>query len=95
MYVIEEKSAYPTSQDPHYLQTIRNLTLDMCSNKNNPIFSLINHSILLSIADQSNKEINNFEARSAMEYMLQVNEWLKNISHPYCLTKKEFKDKKP
>ena len=27
------KSAYPTSQDPHYLQTIRNLTLDMCSNK--------------------------------------------------------------
>ena len=61
----------------HYLQTIRNLTLDMCNNKNNPIFSLINHSILLSIADQSNKVINNFEARSAMEYMLQVNEWLK------------------
>ena len=27
------KSAYPTSQDPHYLQTIRNLTLDMCNNK--------------------------------------------------------------
>ena len=27
------KSAYPTSQDPHYLQTIRHLTLDMCSNK--------------------------------------------------------------
>ena len=52
----------------------------MCSNKNNPIFSLINHSILLSIADQSNKEINNFEARSAMEYMLQVNEWLKHIT---------------
>ncbi|GAE39084.1 asparagine synthetase B family protein, partial [Bacillus mycoides] len=71
------KSAYPTSQDPHYLQTIRNLTLDMCSNKNNPVFSLINHSILLAIADQSNKEITNFEARSAMEYMLQVNEWLK------------------
>ena len=40
----------------------------MCNNKNNPIFSLINHSILLSIADQSNKVINNFEARSAMEY---------------------------
>lgn len=71
------KSAYPTSQDPHYLQTIRNLTLEMCSNKNNPIFSLINHSTLLAIANQSNKEINNFEARSAMEYMLQVNEWLK------------------
>lgn len=71
------KSAYPTSQDPHYLQTIRNLTLEMCSNKNNPIFSLINHSTLLAIADGSNKEINNFEARSAMEYMLQVNEWLK------------------
>ena len=49
----------------------------MCSNKNNPIFSLINHSTLLAIADQSNKEINNFEARGAMEYMLQVNEWLK------------------
>ncbi len=32
------KSAYPTSQDPHYLQTIRNLTLEMCSNKNNPYF---------------------------------------------------------
>lgn len=71
------KSAYPTSQDPHYLQTIRNLTLEMCSNKNSPIFSLINHSTLLAIADGSNKEINNFEARSAMEYMLQVNEWLK------------------
>lgn len=71
------KSAYPTSQDPHYLQTIRNLTLDMCSNKNNPVFSLINHSKILAIANQSNKEINNFEARSAMEYMLQVNEWLK------------------
>ena len=52
----------------------------MCSNKNNPIFSLINHSTLLAIADQSNKEINNFEARSAMEYMLQVNEWLKRIT---------------
>ena len=51
----------------------------MCSNKNNPIFSLINHSTLLAIADGSNKEINNFEARSAMEYMLQVNEWLKHI----------------
>ena len=35
------KSAYPTSQDPHYLQTIRNLTLDMCNNKNNPIFLLL------------------------------------------------------
>ncbi len=61
--------------------------------KNNPIFSLINHSTLLAIADQSNKDINNFEARSAMEYMLQVNEWLKNVSHPYCLTKRELKDK--
>ncbi len=72
------KSAYPTSQDPHYLQSIRNLTLDMCSNKNNPIFSLINHSALLAIANKTNKEIDDFGARSAMEYMLQTNEWLKN-----------------
>ena len=64
----------------------------MCSNKNNPIFSLINHSTLLAIADQSNKEINNFEARSAMEYMLQVNEWLKRITS-ILLNKKEFKNK--
>ncbi|KEK24674.1 asparagine synthase (glutamine-hydrolyzing) [Bacillus gaemokensis] len=71
------KSAYPTSQDPHYLQAVRNLTLDMCSNKNNPIFSLVNHSTLLAIADRINQEIDDFEARSAMEYMLQVNEWLK------------------
>ncbi len=72
------KSAYPTSQDPNYLQAIRNLTLDMCSNKNNPIFSLIDHSALLAIANQTNQEINDLDARSTMEYMLQTNEWLKS-----------------
>ena len=63
----------------------------MCNNKNNPIFSLINHSILLSIADQSNKVINNFEA-SAMEYMLQVNEWLKTY-HIHIVNKRSSRIK--
>ena len=45
------KSAYPTSQDPHYLQTIRHLSLDMCSNKT-ILFShllIIPHYLLLPI----------------------------------------------
>ena len=37
------KSAYPTSQDPHYLQTIRNLTLEMCSNKT----TLFSHLLII------------------------------------------------
>ena len=85
MYAIEEKCLSNFTR-PTLFTNNPNLTLDMCSNKNNPIFSLINHSTLLAIANQSNKEINNFEARSAMEYMLQVNEWLKTY-HIYIVKK--------
>ncbi|MFD0768804.1 asparagine synthase (glutamine-hydrolyzing) [Bacillus sp. CGMCC 1.60114] len=71
------KSAYPTSQDPNYLQLIRNLTLEILSDHNAPVFNLVDKMKLRTIAEGTNFHIDELQARSMMEYTLQVNEWLK------------------
>lgn len=71
------KSAYPSNKDAAYLKGVSNWMVDVLNDPNSPILPMINKERVRTIADGNDKTINGTEARGLIDYLLQVNYWLK------------------
>ncbi|MGC4378692.1 asparagine synthase (glutamine-hydrolyzing) [Fictibacillus sp. Mic-4] len=71
------KSAYPSTKDAAYLKGVSNWMVDVLNDPNSPILPMINKERVRTIADGNDKTINGTEARGLIDYLLQVNYWLK------------------
>ncbi|MCD7034004.1 asparagine synthase (glutamine-hydrolyzing) [Metabacillus sp. GX 13764] len=72
-----KKSAYPSTKDDAYLKGISKWMLDVLDDPSSPILPLINTEIIRSIADGTNERVKGTNARGLIDYLLQINGWLK------------------
>lgn len=71
------KSAYPSSQNPSYLQAVQNWTVDILNDSNAPILPLINQSTVRAIAESEVPIHVGDWAGYLFERIIQINAWLK------------------
>ncbi|EIT83886.1 asparagine synthase [Fictibacillus macauensis ZFHKF-1] len=71
------KSAYPFAQDPIYYNSIRKWLMDILSNTNSPVTDLIDRDHISSIVE-GKTDIEEGQAIKLMEYLIQINTWLKD-----------------
>lgn len=72
------KSAYPTSQNPTYLNAVRDWALHIINDNNAPIHALMNASIIQAIANDKVPGLQGELAAFLFERVIQTNEWLKD-----------------
>lgn len=73
-----KKSAYPSSQNPAYLEALRNLTLHILNDSNVPVQPLLNAQVVRMLA-QANVPGPPEEATLFLfERIIQTNQWLKD-----------------
>jgi asparagine synthase (glutamine-hydrolysing) len=77
------KSAYPTSQNPTYLEALRKWVLDILNDANSPIRPLINVPLLLRVAEGS-VPLPGDIAAFQYERIIQTNAWLKDYRVNVC-----------
>jgi asparagine synthase (glutamine-hydrolysing) len=72
-----KKSAYPSSQHPSYLQAVRDWTLHIVNDPNEPIHTVANPAVIRAIAEGKVPLPSNDIAASLCERVIQLNAWLK------------------
>ncbi len=77
------KSAYPTAQNPDYFQAIRLWMKDILSDANSPVLPLIDKRKVEKIAE-GKTHLNPGSITKIMEYLIQVNMWLKEYGIVIC-----------
>jgi len=71
------KSAYPSSQNPTYLNALRDWTLHIVNDNNAPIHALMNAQVIQAIANDNVPGLQGEMAAFLFERVIQTNEWLK------------------
>ncbi|OIK13458.1 asparagine synthase (glutamine-hydrolyzing) [Bacillus sp. MUM 13] len=71
------KSAYPSTKDQAYLNGISNLMLHVLDDPESPILPLIDGAEVRLAAEGKNEHITGTAARGLLDYLLQINAWLK------------------
>ena len=79
------KSAYPSSQNPTYLNAVRDWALHIIHDSNAPIRALLNTQALQAIADDKMSGLQGEGAAFLFERVIQTNEWLKDYHVTICL----------
>jgi asparagine synthase (glutamine-hydrolysing) len=77
------KSAYPTSQNPAYLEALRKWILNILNNPNSPILPFINADLLLRVA-KGKVPLPGDIAAFHYEHVIQTNAWLKDYHVSVC-----------
>jgi asparagine synthase (glutamine-hydrolysing) len=72
------KSAYPSSQNPTYLNALRDWTLHIINDANAPIQPLINAQVLRTLAEDKVSGPQGEVATYLFERIIQTNAWLKD-----------------
>jgi asparagine synthase (glutamine-hydrolysing) len=72
------KSAYPSSQNPTYLNAVRDWALHIMHDNNAPIRALINTQAVQTVADGKVPGLQDERAAFLFERVIQTNEWLKD-----------------
>jgi asparagine synthase (glutamine-hydrolysing) len=73
-----KKSAYPSTQNPTYLNALRDWTLHIANDANAPAQSLINMSVIRAIAENKVPGLPDMAAVFLFERVIQTNAWLKD-----------------
>jgi asparagine synthase (glutamine-hydrolysing) len=71
------KSAYPSTKDQAYLNGISNLMLHVLDDPESPILPLIDRAEVRLVAEGKSEQITGTAARGLLDYLLQINAWLK------------------
>ena len=71
------KSAYPSSQNPTYLNALRDWALHILNDANAPIQPLINTHVLQALAENKDAGSHGEAATYLFERIIQMNAWLK------------------
>jgi asparagine synthase (glutamine-hydrolysing) len=72
-----KKSAYPSSQNPSYLQAVRNWTLQILDEPNAPILPFIDTTVVRTVAEgKKSVPIGDWEG-FLFERIIHINTWLK------------------
>lgn len=74
---MRRKSAYPSSQNPTYLQAIRSWTVQILDDANAPILPLLNTANVRTLAATRDSQFGGEWAVFFFEHIIQLNEWLK------------------
>jgi asparagine synthase (glutamine-hydrolysing) len=72
-----KKSAYPSSQHPSYLQAVREWTLSIINNPNEPIHALANVGVVRAIAEGKVPFPSGEAVAMICERVIHINAWLK------------------
>ncbi|MFY4775676.1 asparagine synthase (glutamine-hydrolyzing) [Metabacillus sp. RGM 3146] len=75
-----KKSAYPSTKDDAYLQGISKWMLEVLDDSSSPILPLINTDLIRTIAEGKHGRIKGNNARGLIDYLLQINGWLKEYN---------------
>ncbi len=75
-----KKSAYPTSQNPSYLQAVQEWTLHILNNPNEPIHAVVNAGVVRAIAEGKVPLPSIELAAGLCERIIQINAWLKEYN---------------
>lgn len=71
------KSAYPSSQNPTYLNALREWTLHIINDANAPVQPLINLQVMRALAEDKVPGLHGEAATYLFERIIQTNAWLK------------------
>ncbi len=71
------KSAYPSTKDAAYLEGISQWMIDVLDDEQSPILPMIDAERVRMIAEGNDEDINGSKARQLLDYLLQINGWLK------------------
>jgi asparagine synthase (glutamine-hydrolysing) len=74
-----KKSAYPSTTDPVYYQNIRKMLNELIEDPQAPVAVLLDKQKIRHISDNL-FEKSPFEVGKMMEYILQVNKWMKDYN---------------
>ena len=72
-----KKSAYPTSQNPSYLQAVREWTSRILADTNEPVHALINPVVVRAVVEGKGLGVPDARAAAMCERVIQLNAWLK------------------
>ncbi|KZZ85947.1 asparagine synthase (glutamine-hydrolyzing) [Bacillus sp. SJS] len=72
-----KKSAYPSTKDDAYLKGISSWMTQILEDEDAPILPLINQDRVRAISRGEDQEIQGDKARAILDYLVQINEWLK------------------
>jgi asparagine synthase (glutamine-hydrolysing) len=72
------KSAYPSTQNPTYLNAVRDWALQIIHDSNAPIRALINTQAVQAVADDKVPGLQGERAAFLFERVIQINAWLKD-----------------
>lgn len=73
-----KKSAYPSTKDAAYLEGISKWMLKVLDDPESPILPMIDVDRVQTIAEGKSEKITGTAARSLIDYLLQINYWLKD-----------------
>ncbi|GHO60037.1 asparagine synthase (glutamine-hydrolyzing) [Ktedonobacter robiniae] len=73
-----KKSAYPTSQNPTYVNAVRDWTLEIVNDANAPAQSLMNTQVVRAVAEGKVPGLPDEATAFLCERVIQTNEWLKD-----------------
>ncbi|MGV2621945.1 asparagine synthase (glutamine-hydrolyzing) [Halobacillus sp. ACCC02827] len=72
-----KKSAYPSTKDEEYLAGVRNWMLRILDDPDSPVLAFIDTDKIRSIAEEKATDIDANAAKSLFDYLIQINEWMK------------------
>lgn len=75
-----KKSAYPSTKDAAYLEGISKWMLKVLDDPESPILPMIDVDRVQTIAEGKSEKITGTAARSLLDYLLQINYWLKDYN---------------
>jgi asparagine synthase (glutamine-hydrolysing) len=75
-----KKSGYPASQNPSYLQAVREWTLNILADTNEPVHALINPVVVRAIVQENAQGLSDEMASNMCERVIQLNAWLKEYN---------------
>ncbi|GGE33273.1 asparagine synthetase B [Pullulanibacillus camelliae] len=74
------KSAYPSTKDQDYLKAVSQMMLNVLDDHESPLLQFVKVDRLLRIAQGEDQEITGAKAKQLLDYLLQVNAWLKEYN---------------
>ena len=72
-----KKSAYPSTKDEEYFEGVKSWMLTILNNPSSPLLPYIDTEKIRMIAQGQIKEIEPSQAKSLFDYLIQINEWMK------------------
>ncbi|SEI01984.1 asparagine synthase (glutamine-hydrolysing) [Halobacillus karajensis] len=75
-----KKSAYPSTKDEKYLEGVQKWMLEILDDPTSPILPYIDTKKIRSIAEGKSEAIHGSSAKGLLDYLIQVNAWLKEYN---------------